>query len=169
MQGCLKNNRIAQEKLYKYFFGLMYHICREFVSEKEEIISLVNEGFLKVFISIESFDEQKGNFEIWAKRVVKNNCIDHFRAKKRKPQTVPLEGNDPVAEDNPALYSIVENEVMLHLKKMPEATQRVFNLHVFKGFSHKEIADNMHIAESTSRWHVLEARRVLKKVSHKIL
>jgi RNA polymerase sigma-70 factor (ECF subfamily) len=62
----------------------------------------------------------------------------------------------------------VEEEVLYLIKKMPPVTQQVFSMHVFKGYSHKEIAEILGIAESTSRWHVSEARKNLKLQAHKI-
>jgi RNA polymerase sigma factor (sigma-70 family) len=62
----------------------------------------------------------------------------------------------------------VEEEVLYLIKKMPPVTQKVFSLHIFKGYSHKEIAEMLDIAESTSRWHVAEARKNLRQQAHKI-
>lgn len=168
LNGCLKNNRKAQERLYKHYFALMYHICKDYEKEREEILSLINEGFLKIFVNIDSFKEEKGNFEIWIKRIMTNNCIDHVR-KKGKPS--PLAEIDEASVQNLSIAApaFVEDEILFHLKKLPSATREVFDLHIFKGLSHKEIAHKMNIAESTSRWHILEARKVLKKVAHKIL
>jgi len=51
---------------------------------------------------------------------------------------------------------------------LPAVTQKVFSLHIFKGYSHKEIGEMLNMAESTSRWHVAEARKNLKQQAHKI-
>jgi RNA polymerase sigma-70 factor (ECF subfamily) len=38
----------------------------------------------------------------------------------------------------------------------------VFNLYVMEGFPHKEISEKIGISEGTSKWHLFEARRILK-------
>jgi RNA polymerase sigma-70 factor (ECF subfamily) len=40
----------------------------------------------------------------------------------------------------------------------------VFNLYTIEGYSHQEIAAFLHITESTSRWHLTEARKRLRKI-----
>lgn len=120
-------------------------------------------------MSLKDFDPLKGNFENWAKRVVTNNCIDFLRSRRNTDICEIDEQTDSAVEQNSAYVRIAEKEIMRCLAKLPRATQLVFNLYVFKGFSHGEIAKNLRIAESTSRWHVLEARKTLKKVSKEIL
>jgi RNA polymerase sigma-70 factor (ECF subfamily) len=39
----------------------------------------------------------------------------------------------------------------------------VFNLYVFENRTHKEIAKILNITDSTSQWHLLNARRILKR------
>ena len=166
---CKKNDPIAQERLYKYYFALMYTICKGYSDNQQTIISLINEGFLKIFMNIKTFDSEKGYFESWAKKIITNTAIDYARSKKSVNQFLAVDeerGQQKELSEKP--NNGVEEEVLYLIKKMPAVTQRVFSLHVFNGYSHKEIADMLQIAESTSRWHVAEARKNLRKQAHKI-
>ncbi|MEO8852736.1 MAG: sigma-70 family RNA polymerase sigma factor [Ginsengibacter sp.] len=169
ISACKTNNSIAQERLYKHYFALMYSICRNYSDNQQTIISLINEGFLKIFMNIQTFDFNKGNFEGWAKKIITNTAIDHARSQKNKQQFIEL---DDAQNDYKALQqqprNHVEEEVLYLIKKLPSVTQQVFSLHIFKGFSHKEIADQLGISEGTSRWHVSEARKNLRQQAHKI-
>ena len=40
----------------------------------------------------------------------------------------------------------------------------IFNLYVMEGYSHKEIADTLHISEGTSRSNLVKARQKLKEM-----
>jgi len=120
-------------------------------------------------MNINSFDNQKGNFEGWAKKIVTNTAIDHARSEKNKNNFLQLEDDLPLPNalsEKPKTH--IEEEVLFLIKKMPPVTQQVFSMHVFKGYSHREIAEILDIAESTSRWHVSEARKNLKQQAHKI-
>jgi RNA polymerase sigma-70 factor (ECF subfamily) len=170
INACKTNNPIAQEKLYKHFFALMYTICKDYSDNQQSVVSLINEGFLKIFMNIQTFDFTKGNFEGWAKRIMTNTAIDHFRSQRNKTKMIELNEahhTEKELQQNPGNH--VEEEVLYLIKNMPAVTQKVFSLHIFKGYSHKEIAGMLDIAESTSRWHVAEARKSLKKQAHKIL
>ena len=166
---CKRNDPIAQERLYKYYFALMYTICKGYSDNQQTIISLINEGFLKIFTKIKTFDFHKGHFESWAKKIITNTAIDYARSKKCVNHFLELDeerGQQKELYEKP--HNGVEEEVLYLIKKMPPVTQQVFSLHVFSGYSHKEIADMLQIAESTSRWHVAEARKDLRRQAHKI-
>ena len=168
--ACTNNNLTAQEKLYKHYFPLMYTICKSFNSDRQTIISLVNEGFLKIFQNLNSFDNSKGHFESWAKRIVTNTAIDYARGLNKKMQVV-YGGEEYLEESAAPQYppDYMEEEVMCQVNKLPAVTQRVFRMHIINGYSHKEIALILEITESTCRWHVAEARKRLKLMAGKIL
>lgn len=160
---------MAQERLYKHYFALMYSICKKYSENQQTIVSLINEGFLKIFMNIGTFDPAKGNFEGWAKKIIINTAIDYMRSQKNENKLVLFEDNQPakiILSEKPRTH--VEEEVLYLIKKMAPVTQQVFSMHVFNGYSHKEIAEKLGIAESTSRWHVSEARKNLKQQAHKI-
>lgn len=170
IEACKMNQSVAQERLYKHFFGLMYSICKAYSEDRQSIISLINEGFLKIFTHLKTYEKEKGNFEGWMKKIMANTCIDYTRSGKNKMESMHIEKD--FAADNELRQmpkTFIEEEVLFLIKKLPPVTQEVFSLHVFNGYSHKEIAEKMNIAESTSRWHVLEARKNLKPQMHKIL
>ncbi|MEO9100225.1 MAG: sigma-70 family RNA polymerase sigma factor [Ginsengibacter sp.] len=166
---CKSNNSLAQERLYKYYFALMYTVCKKYSENQQTIVSLINEGYLKIFMNIQAFDTSKGNFESWAKKIITNTAIDYVRSQKTKNKIIKLEENsknENILTESP--HNHVEEEVLYLIKQMAPVTQQVFSMHVFKGYSHKEIAEILGIAESTSRWHVSEARKNLKLQAHKI-
>lgn len=120
-------------------------------------------------MNIGTFDFSKGNFEGWAKKIITNTAIDYTRLKINKNKFIELKDHDhnkKELQQNP--HNHVEEEVLHLIKNMPVVTQKVFSLHIFKGYSHKEIAELLDIAESTSRWHLGEARKSLKQQAHKI-
>ncbi len=167
--ACKTNNPIAQERLYKHYFALMYTICKSYSEDQQTIVSLINEGFLKIFLNIQSFDHEKGSFEGWAKRIITNTAIDYARTQKNKNKFISLDDDqrgEQALHQHP--HNHAEEEVLYLIKKLPAVTQKVFSLHIFKGYSHKEISQMLDIAESTSRWHVAEARKNLKQQAHKI-
>lgn len=167
--ACKTNDSIAQEKLYKYYFALMFTICKTYSQDQQTIISIINEGFLKIFRHIKTYDIAKGSFEGWAKKIITNTAIDYSRSLKNKSQYLSIEedhSREKALQHLPHNYA--EEEVLYLIKKLPAVTQKVFSLHIFKGYSHKEIAQMLDMAESTSRWHVAEARKNLKQQAHKI-
>lgn len=65
---------------------------------------------------------------------------------------------------NEADQRFAEEDAREMLLELPEATRHVFNLFALEGFTHGEIAQSIGISEGTSRWHVNDARRILKNL-----
>ena len=100
-----------------------------------------------------------------------NAALDHRRKYGAK---VGFTDIDEVAEStamgydvNSALARMDASEVMAMIQQLPPATRTVFNLFVFDGFSHAEIAQQLGITENTSAWHVNAARTRLKHEIYK--
>ncbi len=53
-------------------------------------------------------------------------------------------------------------EVINAIKSLPEGYRAIFNLYAIEGFSHKEIAEQLGIAEATSRSQYFRAKTILQ-------
>jgi RNA polymerase sigma-70 factor (ECF subfamily) len=53
-------------------------------------------------------------------------------------------------------------ELLKLIQELPENTRAVFNMYVMEGLSHREISESIGMSEGTSKWHLFEARRLLK-------
>ena len=58
-------------------------------------------------------------------------------------------------------------ELLSHLRRLPEQYRVVFNLHALEGYSHAEIAQLIGIEESTSRSHLTRSRKILQNLVEK--
>ena len=162
--ACAKNDRSAQEKLYRLFFQSMYQVClRQTDGDSNRAMEIVNMGFLKAFQKIDQF-RFEGSFEGWLRRIMQNAIADYFRQANHK-NVVEIEPEKHIAYENPS--SPVEyEELLLHLDKLPPVTQVVFKMFAIDGYTHAEIAKRQNMSESTSKWHVVNAREKLKKWIH---
>jgi len=61
VEGCIGNERSAQETLYKLFYAQMLRICYRYLRSDDLAQEALNEGFLKVFQNIKTFDADKGD------------------------------------------------------------------------------------------------------------
>ena len=53
-------------------------------------------------------------------------------------------------------------EMLAMVQELPPAYRMVFNLYVFEGYQHKEIASLLGISEGTSKSNLYDARRWLR-------
>ena len=165
VEGCKEGSRRAQHKLFKHFYSPMLRLCIRYADSTDEAEDMLSEGFMKVFSNIGKY-ETTGSFESWMKRVMVNAALDHRRKYGAK---VGFTDIDEVAESTAMGYDV--NSALARMEAMiqqlPPATRTVFNLFVFDGFSHAEIAQQLDITENTSAWHVNAARTRLKNEIYK--
>ena len=163
VRGCIINDRMAQEQLYKQFHGPMASICMRYTRNEHDAIEVLHSGFLKVFKNIDRFDSTKASLYTWIRTIMVNTAIDFLRQKNRwyvshgELEKVETGGIDPEAVDRLSVQ-----ELLKLVQKLPPATQAVFNLYVIEGYTHKEIGTLLGISDGTSKWHLSEARRLMQ-------
>ena len=167
VSACREGNARAHRKLFKYFYSMAMQICMRYAGSTDEAADMLNEGFLKVFSNLDKY-ESTGSFEAWLKRVVSNAALDYRRRYVQQVELVELDGLQEVQiadySMNDAVSNISSQELIGLIQTLPPVTRTVFNMFVFEGYSHREIAEEMGITENTSAWHVNSARSKLKEL-----
>lgn len=171
VRACRAGNARAQRKLFKRFYSTVMGICMRYAGSTDEAADMLSEGFLKVFSNLDKY-EDTGSFEAWMKRVVCNAALDYRRKYDKRVETVDLDeiSDNHLADShvNDAVAKISSQEIVGLIQQLPSVTRTVFNMFVFEGFSHSEIAQQLNISENTSAWHVNNARTRLKNAIKQI-
>jgi RNA polymerase sigma factor (sigma-70 family) len=162
ISGCKRNDRRSQELLYRSFYGTMMAFCLRYTQNEQDALEVLNTGFYKVFKNIDRYDERKAALYTWIRTIILNTCIDFI--KNKNGRIVQQELDQAVGADlPPEVFSKMSSADILRLvRKLPPATQTVFNLYVMEGYAHKEIGQMLQISEGTSKWHLSEARKQLQ-------
>lgn len=163
IQGCINNNRKAQEKLYKQFFGPMLSICTRYTRNEPDAMEALHNGFLKVYKNIHAFDYTKASLYTWIRTIMVNTSIDFVRQFHKHAPAFELDAMIEPSVDGEVLKKLEAGELLYLIRQLPPATQSVFNLYVIEGYTHREIGEKMGISEGTSKWHLSEARKSLQK------
>ncbi len=167
---CRLKDRKAQRTVYEKLFTPSMKVCRRYCRNSEDAMEVLNSGFLSVFTQIDQYNG-KGSFEGWVHRIMVNKALDHVRTEKKKNEYFTLsEHLDDFPEEETTeeidIQSVDIESLYNMIGELPPASRMVFNLYVFEEFSHNEIAKTMGISAGTSKWHLSNARRILKnKVS----
>lgn len=174
IKGCRDGNRSVQEILYRDYYSLFMKVCIRYTRNTEDAEQVINDGFLKIFTKISSFDGS-GSFAGWMRRIMVNTCLDFLRSHELKTG-MQMHINTEKIEDsilasttaNSGLDKIEFKELVNLIQALPAMTRTVFNLFVFEGMTHKQIAAALPISEGTSQWHVHQARHLLQKKIKKV-
>lgn len=163
LDGCLKDDRKAQEKLYRNYYRAMMSLCLRYTKNEEDALEVLNTGFLKIFKNIHRFDVSKAGMYTWMRTIIVNSCLDFIKSKEKLIAAGELSKAIEVKIQPEVISNMRSLELLLLIRQLPPATQAVFNLYVTEGFNHKEIGKMMNISEGTSKWHLSEARKILQQ------
>ncbi len=162
IQKCIAGNRKCQEILYRKFADKMYNVSLTYTDDQEEACDILQEGFIKVFRNLHSFNFE-GSFEGWIRRIIVNTALEFYRKKKREQEF--LDEYENVVEPNidNILEKINAEDVIKLVNQLPSKAAMVLKLFAIEGYNHKEIAEIMEISEGTSKSQLNRARFLFKE------
>ncbi len=148
----------------------VFHISYKFTGKHDEAEDLTQEIFLKIFKSLEKFN-QDADFSTWLSSVARNYCIDHYRASKREREVLvdDLVAFDlaPAASGNP--HRVLEERdrrsfLRRGLELLPEKLREAVVLRDLQGLSYQEMADHLSLPEGTVKSRINRGREELARL-----
>ena len=175
LEGCKKGERESQKELYQSFYGYAFTICSRYSINQEDTAEVVNDGFVKIFRSIEKFEyRQTGkailySFQSWIKKIMVYTAVDYYRAHQKFNFQQEINENVQTihSADHHPLEEMSYRELTAMVQALSPAYRTVFNLFVIDGFSHDEISKGLGISVGTSKSNLAKARENLRKMLKK--
>ena len=158
-------------QIIKMFASKMFAVCMRYSSNREEAEDTLQEAFMKVFENISKF-KGTGSLEGWISRIMVNEALQKFRSSKQEKLSVSINENHELPimySDNEILSRIGAKELMAMIQNLSPSYRMVFNLYVFEGYKHKEIAEQLGISEGTSKSNLSDARTILQRAINQSL
>jgi RNA polymerase sigma factor (sigma-70 family) len=164
LQGCLHNDPASQRELYNRYSPKMLSVCYRFAHNREDAEDMLQEGFIKVFSQMYTF-ENRGAFEGWVRRIIVHTCINILKKNKKFNESVDIIHANGVQVREESVPSIIQaKQVVECIRLLPMGYRTVLNLYAIEGYSHKEIAVMLDIEESTSRSQYTRAKAMLEDI-----
>jgi RNA polymerase sigma-70 factor (ECF subfamily) len=141
----------------------MYNTAVRILQDSEDARDVLQDAFIDMYTKLDSFREES-TFGAWFKRIVVNKSLNHI--KKARPQTLDYEDVDIEYENEPYSepFSHSVNDVQRAMKELPHGYKLVFDLYMFEGYSHKEIASYLGITEATSKSQLSRAKVKIREL-----
>ena len=163
IKKCQRGNRNAQLNLYKHFYSKTYAVCQRYAKNDAEAKFILNEGWLRVFMSI---GESSKPFEEWLNKKI----IDHAVKLQKKvfgENSIPSTFQQLIEE--PVLNKDLNYEQVLKAVQSLSADCRVvFCLVVIDQYSKKEIFDLLNIDKERLEYCLAKARiNLIKQLKKK--
>ncbi len=160
----------AMKELYCHYSGYLNAVCSRYIACDEDVRDVLQESFIKIFSSIDKFCYKgDGSLKAWMSKIAVNESLTLLN-KKEKLAIVQYESDIPdTIDDNdddegPDTGDIPVRAIQAMIRKLPTGYRTVFNLYVFEGKSHKEIAEMLNLKESSSASQLHRAKALLAKM-----
>lgn len=158
-------DRELWKEIYRKYAKRMLTVCMRYAPGREQAEDMMHDGFIQVFRSLDKFtDRGEGSMRAWMERVMINTCLQQLRKKDllRNSSLVEVE-KEPADDDSleAAAERIPAPVLRGFIQELPPGYRAVFNLYVFEGMSHKEIAEKLNIKEKTSSSQLYRAKCLL--------
>ena len=149
--------------LYDRYAGFLTAVCSRYIENKEDVKDLMQDSFIRIFSSIGSFEYRgEGSLKAWMSRIVINNTLKYIRNNIQKGMiSIDEDIPDVPDEEIPEISEIPPSVIQEMIRRLPEGYRTVFNLFVFEGKSHKEIAMLLGIKENSSASQLHRAKALL--------
>lgn len=134
------------------------------LGERNEAEDFVQETLLQGLRRLATY-QGRGNIRGWLSSILRNQIIDHFRRKGRRPVQVEFDGLPEIAEppgDESESSQEALEAVRHSLASLPEQDQRLFLLSEANGYKHQELAEVFNLTPVNVRVKLHRIRHRLK-------
>jgi len=156
----------ALDALYKMYAASLKGIILRIVIHEETAEDLLQETFVKIWNSIDKYDDSKGRLFTWMSRLAKNIAIDQLRKKSHVNSARHVNIQDKIPDiDQKLSYKFNTDVIGIRtLTKTMNPMQRLLlDMVYFEGYTHNEIAEELNIPLGTVKSKIRNALLELRK------
>ena len=169
LRKALDGDNTATEWIYRRHVRYLSALCSRYITEDEDIKDVLQESFIKIFTSLDSFKYRgEGALKAWMAKITLNETLKFVRNNSRLPIDSIDDKDTNIADGDSMETEDIPTDVLHQLiRELPDGYRTVFNLYVIDDKSHKEIAQLLGIKENTSASQLHKAKSMLaQKIKH---
>jgi RNA polymerase sigma-70 factor, ECF subfamily len=171
-------DRSAFEAIYRKYQDRIYGLCLRLTTDRVEAEELVQETFVKAWMSMGGYSG-RGHLGGWLARIAVNRWRDRWRAQHRTNTALEAMGREedgateltnhpgtktrsPHSPDATVIPLLTAMDLEKCIARLPRGARAVYVLHEIEGYPHHEIAQQMQLATGTVKAQLHRARKLLK-------
>ena len=158
------------EQAFEAFFlqhkNLVFKTAYAITGDHKEAEDVLQEVFVKIWNSRNSFDAERGKPTTWLYRITVNQCISNHRKKKTKSTSLEAEKdksfNDPGILEDTIIQNSEHKNLIENIRMMNEIHKTVVVLRYFNELSYNEISEVLGIPLGTVKSRLNDAINILR-------
>lgn len=149
--------------LYRMFYGFSMGICLRYARNRDEAAQIMNRGFFRIFIDIDSYNRMS-SFKAWVARVMVNASVDFYQPNLKIAHLREAVVARPVGDEELPEKSLNYQTFLTMVQRLSSDHRIAFNLFVIEGYSHEEIGSMLNISPDISESNLHKARQKLRQL-----
>ncbi len=162
---CVRRTRMgdtyAFEELVVRYQGPVFNALRRMVRNEEDARELAQNAFMKAFVNLEKFDQEKRFFS-WLYRIAMNDALNFIAASRpAEPLTESHRSAAPGPDENLEAAE-TRRDIDEGLSRLTPEYRAVLVMRHFLDCSYQEIAEILEVPEKTVKSRLFSARHELR-------
>ncbi|MBV8478100.1 MAG: sigma-70 family RNA polymerase sigma factor [Acidobacteria bacterium] len=180
IRRCIAGDAAAWEEIVRRYHRRIYNLCYRFAGSGDDAQDLTQEVFIKMYKTLNTYDDERAAFMTWITSITRNLLVDHFRKTKHDRMTdsldVPVSEHEDamplshrMEDHSPApdarLQSRETGESVHHaLQKLSPELREAVILRDLQDMDYREIATVLRVPEGTVKSRINRGRAELARL-----
>lgn len=172
IKACQQNNLKAQMQVYQMYKDMLYNVSLRIIKNQQDAQDMVHDAFIKAFQNIAKLENDL-NLGPWLKRIVVNCSLDFLRQQKKLgwlQESYELQHEEETTTDELEENTLEFEDVKKAINALKDKYRIIIVLYLIEDYSHREIAEQLGLKESTVRNQYVRGKRLLRQqLQHKLI
>ncbi len=167
LENICQNRAGAEKLLFDASSDRLLAVALRYVYHEEAARDVLQEAYIRIFNAVKQFNYQsEAETWSWMNRIISREALRWIKTEKRNRdrKSINVLKNTSYQVNHP----LMEDEKFRLMQCLNESERIAFNMFAIEGFSHQEVAQELNVAESSSRSLVARARKKLQIQLQKI-
>jgi RNA polymerase sigma-70 factor (ECF subfamily) len=160
IQRCQAGDERAFARLFDDYKNLVYRTAYLMLSDEQDAEDVLQEVFLAVYRSLDSYDRSKSAFTTWLHRITVNRCLN--RRRKRRPLLLDV-SETAGREPSPERLVEADEAVRQALSRLSDKLRVVIVLRYYWGLPYAEISQVVGAPLGTVKSRLNAALRAMRR------
>ncbi len=143
----------------------MYTLLFRMLNDEEDAADALQEAFIEVFRSLKNY-KGMSSLGAWIKTIVIRNGLAKQKA------AFPFEPMNDFTQDKQTITwdeNLTGEYLEKAIRKLPDGYRNVFLLFEVEGYTHREVAQLLNIAEGTAKSQLFQAKKMLQRLLKELM
>lgn len=161
-----RGDSAAMREFYECYAGLLTGVCARYITDREGLKDVLQDSFVQILTHVNDFKYRgAGSLRAWATKVVVSQSLRYLREEKQREWlSIAWDLPDVEEADDPPVNHVPPDVIQQMVRRLPLGYRTVFNLYVFEGRSHQEIARILGIKPDSSASQLSRAKNLLAQM-----